>query len=166
MPRIFFPTASTGFHPVVAPAARGHHACFGQFALAVPHRARRPSEPCNPRPPYDLPEYSAPNPNSFPVTGLGGRRRPIAAGDENADSKVVEKLAPGMRSPSLSPSLPPGAILSPAGPVPFERRAQCVLWLAASGPRSTRYLAPSVRARSASVAPREHRDDGCRALSV
>src|SRR5262249_7753063 len=87
------------------------------------------------------------------------------ADDENADSKAVEKLAPGRRSPSLSPSPPLGAILSPAGPVRFERRVQCVLWLAASGPRSTRCLAPGVHVRSVSVAASGHRDDGCRVAS-
>jgi hypothetical protein len=42
-----------------------------------------------------LPECSAPNPNSSPVARLGGRRRPVAVRDENADSKALEKLALG-----------------------------------------------------------------------
>src|SRR5262249_50515312 len=88
---------------------------------------------------------SAPSPNSFPVTALGGRRPPIAARDENADSKVGEKLAPGMRSRSLSPSLPPGAILSPAGPVRFEMRVQCVLWPASTTAPSSDIAAQTFR---------------------
>src|ERR1051326_7830960 len=98
MPRSFFPTASTGFHPAVAPLTRELRACFGPFAPAVPYRARPPSEPCNPGLRYGLPEYSARSPDSFPATSHDARLRPIAAAGENADSKAVEKLVLGRRS--------------------------------------------------------------------
>src|SRR5205823_8823833 len=63
------------------------------------------------------------------------------------------------RSPFLSPWLPLGAIPSPAGPGRFGTNAQYVPELVANEPRSNRCLAPSVRARSGSVAPGEHPDD-------
>ena len=88
----------------------------------------------------------------------GGKARwaspALVAGAESAGSKLVYKLAVNRRSPCLSRSLPLVATLSPAGPGRFERRAQCALWLAANGPRSTRCSAPSAPVQSGSTAPR------------
>src|SRR4029077_16825812 len=88
-PRFDFASASICFHPVVALAARGLHACPGQFARAPPDTSRHPSGPYNPGLRYGFPECSAPNPDWFPPALYGGHPPPAAARNQSADSTAA-----------------------------------------------------------------------------